>query len=75
MKKFIKLKRKLQTCHYFVKYLYGKFMLKQLSEYFESILSTYQCGFRKGLEWNLAIDNRNTFGSVLPDLLKEFNLA
>ena len=50
-------------------------MLKQLSEYFESILWTYQCGFRKGLEWNLAIDNRNTFGAVLRDLLKEFNLA
>ena len=28
--------------------VYEKFMFKQMSEYFESFLSKYQCGFRKG---------------------------
>ena len=59
--------------------VYEKFMFKQMSEYFESFLSKYQCGFRKGFsahhcllsmleEWKYAIDNRKTFGALLTDL-------
>ena len=59
-------------------------MFKQISEYFESFLSKYQCGFRKGYsaqhcllsmleKWKSAIDNRNVFGALLTDLSKTFN--
>ena len=59
-------------------------MFKQKSEYFESFLSEYQCGFRKGFsaqhcllsmlqKWKSALDNRNMFGELLTDLSKAFD--
>ena len=53
--------------------IYKSFIFKQMSEYFESILSKYQCGFRKSSspqgcllamleKWKLAVDNKKTFG-------------
>ena len=64
--------------------IYERFIFKQMSEYFESILSKYQCGFRKGFsphhcllamleKWKLAVDNKKTFGALLGDLSKAFN--
>ena len=48
--------------------IYERLMFKQISEYFEPILSKFQCGFRKGFsaqhcllsmleKWKTAIDN------------------
>ena len=64
--------------------VYEKFMFKQMSEYFESFLSKYQCGFRKGYsaqhcllsmleKWKSAIDNKKMFGALLTDLSKAFD--
>ena len=58
-------------------------MFKQMSKYFESFLSKYQCGFRKEYsaqhcllsmleKWKSAIDNRKMFGDLLTDLSKAF---
>ena len=54
-----------------------------MSEYFESFLSKYQCGLKKGFsptlsftnirKWKSTIDNRTTFGSFLTDLSKVFD--
>ena len=55
-----------------------------MSEYFESFLSKYQYGFRKGFstqqcllsmleKWKYAIDNRKMFGALLTNLSKVFN--
>ena len=57
---------------------------KQLSEFFESILSKFQCGFRKGYGaqhcllmildiWKEATDNNRAFGALLTDLSKAFD--
>ena len=59
-------------------------MFKQISEYFEPILSKFQCGFRKGFsaqrcllsmleKWKTAVDNKKTFGALLTDLSKAFH--
>ena len=59
-------------------------MLKQISEYFESFLSKYQCAFRKRYsaqhcplsmleKWKSAIDNKKMFGALLTDLSKAFD--
>ena len=59
-------------------------MLKQISEYFEPILSKFQCGFRKGFsaqhcllamleKWKAAVDNKKAFGALLTDLSKAFD--
>ena len=64
--------------------IYERFIFKQMSEYFESILSKYQCGFRKDFspqhcllavleKWKLALDNKKTFGALLTDLSKAFD--
>ena len=57
---------------------------KQLSEFFESILSKFQCGFKKGYgaqhcllmmveTWKEAADNSKAFGALLADLSKAFD--
>ena len=57
---------------------------KQMSIFFDEILSQYQCGFRKGFssqhclasmleKWREAIDNRGCFGTLLTDLSKAFD--
>ena len=54
-------------------------MSKQLSTFFENILSRFQCGFRKGYntqhclllmleKCKLAVDNNEVFGALLTDL-------
>ena len=59
-------------------------MFKQISEYFEPILSKFQWGFRKGYsaqhcllamieKWKSAVDNKKTFGALLTDLYKAFD--
>ena len=59
-------------------------MSKQLSTFFENILSKFQCGFRKGCstqhclllmleKWKLAVDNNEAFGALLADLSKAFD--
>ena len=56
--------------------IYERLMFKQISEYFEPILSKFQCGFRKGYsaqhcllamieKWKSADDNKKTFGALL----------
>ena len=55
-----------------------------LKEFFDNILSKFQCGFRKGygtqhylllmLEiWKEATDNNKAFGALLTDLSKAFD--
>ena len=64
--------------------LFEQLISKQLSELFESILSRFQCGFRKRcgaqhsllmmLEtWKEATDNNKAFGALLTDLSKAFD--
>ena len=59
-------------------------MFKRMSEYFQSFLSKYQCGCRKGYsaqhcllsmsqKWKSAIDNRKMFGALLTDLSRAFD--
>ena len=58
-------------------------MYNQLSKYFDSLLATNQCGFRKGFtqncllemleKFNEAIDRGNQFGAVSTDLSKAFD--
>ena len=63
--------------------VYEKFILKQMIEYFKSLLSKYQYRFRKGSsapqfilsmleKWKSAINNRKTFGALLTERLKGF---
>ena len=62
----------------------GRLLFKQISEYFEPILSKFPCGFRKGFsaqdcllavleKWNTAVGNKRIFGSLITDLSKVFD--
>ena len=64
--------------------IYKRLLFKQISEYFEPILSKFQCGFRKGFsaphcllsmleKWKTAVDNKKTVGALLTDLSKVFD--
>ena len=64
--------------------IYEKLLFKQISGYFEPILSKFQCSFRKGYgaqhcllamleKWKLAVDNKRNFGALLTDLSKAFD--
>ena len=69
--------------------IYERLMFKQISEYFEPILSKFQCGFRKGFsaqhcllsmleKWKTAIDNKKTlvhFLLICPKLLTAFPMT
>ena len=68
----------------FISKVFEKIMNKQLSIYFEDILSKFQCGFRKGFstqhclllmleKWKRAVDNNKVFGVLLTDLSKAFD--
>ena len=57
---------------------------KQLEEYFQALLSKYQCGFRKGCsvinvllpmieKWRKSLDSGDAFGALLIDLSKTFD--
>ena len=64
--------------------IYEKLLYDQLSKYFDSLLATNQCGFRKGFssqycllvmleKFKEAIDRGNQFGALLTDLWKAFD--
>ena len=64
--------------------IYERLVYKQMSNYFDEILSQYKCGFRKGFssqhclvsmlkKWSKAIDNGGCFGALLTDLSKAFD--
>ena len=64
--------------------IYERCMYKQMSIFFDEILSQYQCGFRKGFssqhclapmleKWRESIDNGGCFGALLTDLSKAFD--
>ena len=64
--------------------IYEKCMYKQISEFFENVLSKYQCGFRKGFssqqcllamleKWRKSLDRGGSFGALLTDLSKAFD--
>ena len=59
-------------------------MHRKLSEYFETVLSKFQCGFRKGYNtqncllaivqnYKKALDQGNEYGALLTDLSKAFD--
>ena len=59
-------------------------MRRQFLNYFDSILSKFQCGFRKGYspqhsfllmidKWKKSVDSNKVFGAVLTDLSKAFD--
>ena len=61
--------------------IYERLMFKQISEYLESILSKFQCGFKKGFSaqhrllemleiWKAAVNIKRNFGALLADLSK-----
>ena len=64
--------------------IFKKLMSKQLSTFFENILSKFQCGFRRGYstqhclllileKFKLAVDNNEAFKALLTDLSKVFD--
>ena len=64
--------------------IFERIIFRQISNYIESFLSKYQCGFRKGYNtqycllfmlerWKRAVDNGNVFGILLTDLSKAFD--
>ena len=64
--------------------IFERINFRQISNYMESFLSKYQCGFRKGLstqhcllfmleKWKRAVDNGKLFGILLTDLSKAFD--
>ena len=64
--------------------IYERLLYKQLETYFESILSQYQCGFRKGFsvltallpiieKWRESLDPGCTFEALLTELSKAFD--
>ena len=64
--------------------IYEKLLYNQLSKYFDNLLATNQCGFRKGFssqycllvmleKFKKAIDGGNQFGTLLTDLPKAFD--
>ena len=64
--------------------IYEKLLYGELSKYFDGLLATNQCGFRKGFssqycplvmleKFKEAIDRGNHFGALLADLSKAFD--
>ena len=64
--------------------VFERCLYKQMSPYFDNILSKYQCGFRKNhnaqhcllaliKNWKCSVDNGKVFGSLLTDLSKAFD--
>ena len=62
--------------------IYERCLYKQMSKFFDKILSKYQCGFRKGFssqhclatmlaKWRETIDKGDCFGALLTDLSKK----
>ena len=64
--------------------IFERCMHRQISEYFETVLSKFQCGFRKGYSTQdcllamvenckKALDQGNEYGALLTDLSKAFD--
>ena len=64
--------------------IFERIIFRQISNYMESFLSKYQCGFRKGYstqhcllfmleKWKRAVNNGKVFGILLTDLSKSFD--
>ena len=64
--------------------IYERLIFEQIVNYFEQLLSKYQCGFRKGFsaqhcliamieKWRISADNGGYYGAVLTDLSKAFD--
>ena len=64
--------------------IFERIIFRQISNYMESFLSKYQCGFWKGYsawhclllmleKWKLAADNGKVFGILLTNLSKAFD--
>ena len=54
--------------------IFEKCMFEQMPQFFENILSKYQCGFRKGFSTQQrSVDNSKIFGALLTDLSKAFD--
>ena len=60
--------------------IYERCLNKQLEEYFQALLSKYQCSFRKvnallpmTEKWRKSLDEGGAFGALLTDLSKAFD--
>ena len=64
--------------------IYERRLFDQIQVFFESILSIYQCGFRRGYnaqhclitlieKWKKSVDNGGAFGPLFTDLSKAFD--
>ena len=64
--------------------VYERCLYDQISKYFETRFSKFQCGFRKGYsaqhcllamieKWKTAVDNGGVFAALLTDLSKAFD--
>ena len=63
--------------------VYERWIYDQIQNYFDQILSKFQCGFRKGFnaqhclialieKWKKSVDSGGAFGALLTDLSKAF---
>ena len=64
--------------------VFERYIYNQMNEYFDKILSKYQCGFRKGFStqhclllmlerFKIALDKKGSYGALLTDLSKAFD--
>ena len=64
--------------------IYERYIYDQIQLFFDSVLSKYQCGFRRGYnaqhclvslieKWKKSVDNGGAFGALLTDLSKAFD--
>ena len=64
--------------------IYERCIYDQIQLFFDSLLSKYQCGFRRGYnaqhclitiieKWKKSVDNGGAFGALLTDLSKAFD--
>ena len=64
--------------------IYERFLYDQIQDYFDSILSKYQCRFRRGYnaqhclitlieKWKKSVDNGGALGALFTDLSKAFD--
>ena len=64
--------------------MYERYIYDQIRNYFDQILSKFQCGFRKGFnaqhclialteKWKKSVDSGRAFRALLTDLSKAFD--
>ena len=83
----IKNKRKTNQCFskiFYISKIYERCLYDPIQVFFDSILSKYQCGFRRGYnaqhclmtlieKWKKSVDNGGAFGALFTDLSKAFD--